>query len=148
MSSISTGIAQAAATGPSSAQTNSFANLSSEEFFKVMLTELQNQDPLEPTDTSAMLEQLSAIRNIESQVKLQAQLEEMVASNQIAIAGGLIGKVVEGRDENLNFASGKVNSIRIVGDDVMLELENGRRVPMANLLNIEAAPEPEPPVGP
>jgi flagellar basal-body rod modification protein FlgD len=147
MASLSTGIAQAAQTGTTSVENNGFANLSSAEFFKVMFTELQNQDPLEPTDTSAMLEQLSTIRNIESQVKLQSQLEDMVASNQIAIAGGLIGKVVEGRDENLNLASGKVNSIRITGDDIMLELENGQRVSMSNLLNIEAAPEPAPPAG-
>ncbi len=140
MSSIASGISQAASTTNRSADSNSFANLSSEEFFEVLFAELKNQDPLEPTDSSKMLEQLSTIRNIESQIKLQEQIGDMVSHNQMAIAGGLIGKVIEGRDENFNMANGRVQSVRIIDDEILLEIENGQRVPMESVLNIEAPP--------
>ena len=60
----------------SSGQTNTttgnrFAELSTEDFMRVLFTELQNQDPLKPQDSSKMLEQLSSLRNIESQLTQQ-----------------------------------------------------------------------------
>ncbi|MDX1563868.1 MAG: flagellar hook capping FlgD N-terminal domain-containing protein [Phycisphaeraceae bacterium] len=140
MSSIASGISGLGGAASPSAGSSSFANLSSEEFFEVLFTELKNQDPLEPTDSSKMLEQLSTIRNIESQVKLQQQIESLVDNNQMAIAGGLIGKVIEGRDEQFNFASGTVQSVRLVGDQILLEIGTGQRVPMDNVLNIQAPP--------
>ena len=54
-----------------------FGALDSDEFTKLILTELGNQDPLEPNDTKALLEQLSIIRSIESDTKLNDTLKEM-----------------------------------------------------------------------
>ena len=144
MSSIASGISGLGGAPSPSTGGSSFANLSSEEFFEVLFTELKNQDPLEPTDSSKMLEQLSTIRNIESQVKLQQKIEDLVTNNQMAIDGGLIGKVVEGRDEHFNYASGAVQSVRLVGDQILLEIESGQRVPMDNVLNILAPPAATP----
>ena len=38
---------------------NRFNELSSEDFMKIIFTELQQQDPFEPNDSSALLEQLN-----------------------------------------------------------------------------------------
>ena len=40
--------------------------LGSEEFLKIILTELTSQDPLSPNDTSALLDQISTIRSIKT----------------------------------------------------------------------------------
>ena len=53
-----------------SAPTSRFTELSSEEFIKIIFTELQNQDPFKPNDSSALLEQLNSIRSIESDIEL------------------------------------------------------------------------------
>ena len=50
----------------SSSSANAYAALDSSEFVQILIEKLQNQDPLAPSDSSAILEQLSSLRNIES----------------------------------------------------------------------------------
>ena len=116
-----------------------FAELTSEEFINIMLSELANQNPFEPQDSSALLEQLSSLRNIESQLSLQQQLESLVLQNQIASAGGLIGKMAEGLGENNSRVSGLVTSVRVEDDTVYLELDTGRSLAMNQVTQIAGA---------
>ncbi len=44
---------------------NAFDELGSSDFLKLMLTQLTNQDPLEPTGNEELLRQISSIREIE-----------------------------------------------------------------------------------
>ena len=120
------------------AQGNSFADLSSEQFIKILVTELANQDPFEPTDSAALLEQLSSLRNIESQLALQEQFEGLVLQNQITQAGSLIGKVVSGLDDANNQVNGLVTSVRIQDDQAVLELDSGRLLAMDRVTEIAA----------
>ena len=53
---------------------NRFNELSSEDFMQIIFTELQQQDPFEPNDSSALLEQLNSIRAIESDIELTKNL--------------------------------------------------------------------------
>lgn len=115
---------------------NAFAELDTGEFVKILITELQNQDPLDPQDSAALLEQLSSIRNIESQTSLNEELKSLVNQNQVAVAGNLIGKLVNGIDTFNTPTTGLVTSIRVTNDGVLLELDNGRAVDINQLTNI------------
>ena len=115
---------------------NAFAELSSEEFVRIMTQELANQDPFEPNDSAAILEQLSSLRNIESQIALQDQIESLVLQNGVAQAGGLIGKLVEGLDTDNNTTAGLVTSVRIVDGEAQLELDNGKTLPIDRVTRI------------
>jgi len=129
-----------AAAGSASQAANRFAELDSAEFIRVLITELQNQDPLQPQDTQALIEQLSGLRNIESQTQLSEQLGELVLQNQVAAAGNMIGKLVQGIDSTNSQASGLVVSVRVKGDQVVLELDNGRSMEMSQVTGIAAGP--------
>jgi len=124
--------------GTSSAATtsNAFAELSSEEFINILVAELSNQDPLEPQDSSALLEQLSSLRNIESQMSLQDQLEDLVNQNQLAMAGGMIGKMVSGRDSFNQEVEGIVTAIRVEDGKAILELDSAKTMPIDNVLRV------------
>ena len=115
---------------------NKFANLSSNEFMKVLLSELKNQDPMKPQDTGALMEQLSSLRNIESQTTLQNQLKNLVTQNQLAGAGNMIGKMVTGLSEGNDQISGLVSSVRVKDNQVMLELDNGQQLAMSRITGI------------
>ncbi len=115
---------------------NQFSEISSEEFVKILVTELTQQDPLAPNDTKQVLEQLSSLRNIESQMDLQKSLESLVGQNQVAQASGLIGKVVEGLDGHDAKVSGQVTSIRIVDGKAVLELDTGKMLDMSRVTRI------------
>ncbi|MBI1369515.1 MAG: hypothetical protein GC162_12785 [Planctomycetes bacterium] len=118
---------------------NRYADLSSEDFLKIIMTELQSQDPLSPQDSSKLLDQISSLRNIESQLKLNDNLQAMVLQNQVSSAGGLIGKVVAGLDANNNKVGGLVSSVRVVDDNVMLELDTGQTISMDRVTDIADA---------
>lgn len=110
-----------------------FAAMSSNEFVRIMISELTNQDPFKPNDSAQILEQLSSLRNIESQLSLQRELSNLVLQNQIAQASGMIGKMVQGLDESNTRIQGMVTSVKIADGKVSLELDTGKRLPMTRL---------------
>lgn len=127
------------AVSPIATGAGGFGDLTSEEFIKVMIEELSHQDPFEPQDSSALLEQLSSLRNIESQLTLQQQIGDLVLQNQIAAAGGLIGKIVNGQDADFDDIQGLVTSVRVQDGTVYLELDTGRTLPMDRITEITDA---------
>ena len=111
--------------GGSVGASSGFGALDSEEFLNIMFTELQNQDPFEPNDSSAMLEQLNSIRSIESDMALTSQLESIVFQNQLAGASNLIGRYIQGMAPGGNRVDGQVISVIRQGDSIGVELDTG-----------------------
>ena len=110
-----------------------FNELESEDFIKIIFTELQQQDPFDPNDSSALLEQLNSIRQIESDIQMTSQLESIVMQNQLASAGNLIGNMVQGILPTGDRVAGQVISVVRQGDKVSLELDTGWLMPMENI---------------
>lgn len=115
---------------------NQFSEMTSEQFVKVIFAELTNQDPFEPTDSTALLQQLSSIRSIESDLRLTNQLKSLVTENQLSSAGNLIGQFVGGLTEDNNRVAGHVIAVGREGDSVRVELDNGWVLPMKNVETI------------
>lgn len=112
---------------------DAFSDLTSEEFVRIMFTELSNQDPLKPNDSNQMLEQLSSLRSIQSDLELSNKLETIVSQNQLASAGALIGKYVSGLTEDGQRVVGEVVSVSRTSDGPVLRLSNNFRVPFQNV---------------
>ncbi|MFK7789748.1 MAG: flagellar hook capping FlgD N-terminal domain-containing protein [Phycisphaeraceae bacterium] len=104
---------------------NGFSDLSSGEFLQIILSELSNQDPLAPSDTAAILEQLSSIRNIETQTQLDDRLGSLVTQNSISTSANFIGKFVTGLDAFNNTAEGIVESLSVRDGEPYLNLAGG-----------------------
>lgn len=129
--------------GARTAAGDAFSSLSSEEFTKIILTELQNQDPLEPNDTGALLEQLSSIRSIQSDMELGDRLESVVSQNEFAAAAGLIGRRISGLTETGQRVEDDVASVSRTSEGAVLNLVGGKRVPMSGLDRVLATVEEE-----
>jgi len=76
-------------------------------FLKILTTQLQNQNPLEPLDTSQFTQQLVQFSSVEQEIRANRNLEQLIAlSGANAFTGvvGYIGKQVtaEGATTNLN----------------------------------------------
>jgi len=72
--------------------------LSNDDFMTLLLVELQNQDPTEPTDTEQILSQTSELASLESTDKTNKALEDL--SKSMAASSGLsaisaIGKTAD-----------------------------------------------------
>ncbi|MEX0885283.1 MAG: flagellar hook capping FlgD N-terminal domain-containing protein [Phycisphaeraceae bacterium] len=121
---------------------NPFGEMSSSDFIRVLVTELTTQDPFEPNDSQQILEQISSLRNIESQTTLQAQLQDLVMQNELTQAGGMIGRMVEGITPENDRIAGLVTAVRVVEGRAVLELDTGKSLPMGGVERVMNPTQP------
>ncbi|WP_237226826.1 flagellar hook assembly protein FlgD [Rubinisphaera sp. JC750] len=80
-----------------------FNALDPEAFLKLMIVQLQNQDPTEPTSNEELLNQISTMRSLQSSIELEDMIASLANSqtssasaNFASSAAGLIGHSVTG----------------------------------------------------
>lgn len=110
------------------ADTSAYSAMTSDDFTKLVLTELSKQDPMQPNDTKALLEQLSTIRSIQSNTDLSDKLGSLVGSNEFASASGLIGKSVSGISQQNARVSGEVASVSRTNTGSVINLKDGTKL--------------------
>ena len=115
---------------------------------RIIFTELANQDPFAPSDSSALLDQLNSIRSIESDIQLMDRLDSLVFENKLAAGANLIGKVVQGLTTTNNRVEGAVISVTRNENSLTLTLDNGMQMPLDNVETIFDLPTPPAPSGP
>jgi flagellar basal-body rod modification protein FlgD len=121
---------------PSTSSSPSNLSLTSSDFVNLMITQLQNQDPLNPTDPNALMQQVSEIGQLQSTTQLQTTLSGLASQTQIGAASNLIGKQVNGIDSTNSQVSGQVMSVQVSSSGVNLQLDSGSMVPLSNVTNI------------
>jgi flagellar basal-body rod modification protein FlgD len=102
-------------TGGQNPYGNAMENLSMDEFLKMMIAELQNQDPLEPMDNTQILQQIGQIREITSNDKLTDTLDAAFLGQNLATANNLMGQwlVAMSDDNSQVLAAGQVSQVSI-----------------------------------
>jgi flagellar basal-body rod modification protein FlgD len=96
-----------------------------DEFLKLMITELQNQDPLNPMENSEILQQISQIREIEATGKLTSTLDAVLLGQTLTSASGLIGKHVKSVVEDAGATTeieGTVERVTLTDNTPMLHV--------------------------
>ncbi len=131
----------AAATQPSTERGT--RALQSEDFFKLLVAELEQQDPLEPNDTSDMVAQVSQIRSIELSQQLTDALSTMSNQQQLAGVSDMLGKYVSASlqdQEGMEYeVAGVVTGVRFdSGGAAALELDTGEVIPASAVTHIAA----------
>lgn len=116
-------------------EANAQQSLSSEEFMSLLLAEIQNQNPLEPMKNNEMLEQMSAIKNLEATDALTRQLSQLTEQSKVGEAAGLIGKAIRGESTAGVETVGVVQGV-LVEDDVVHLVVDGAKVPYENVVEV------------
>lgn len=117
-------VSSATGMSPSSTiKTAKSATVDYESFLKLLVTQLQNQDPTAPTDASAFMSQLASFSNVEQAVRSNAKLDQLISMTQVNQAQGLIGRLATSAD---GLTSGLVKSVRIDANGVVASLDNGK----------------------
>lgn len=97
-------------------QANGMGDVDSNQFLGLLITEMQNQDPMQPMDNSQMLTQMSQIRQIGSNDRLTATLSTLAAGQELSMASTMIGKTVKALDSNSKDVEGKVDRVSVKTD--------------------------------
>jgi len=114
--------------------------ISAEQFLKILISELQNQNPLEPMKNSELMEQMSAIKNLQAIDALTRQLGKLTEQSKVGEAAPLIGKLVSGTTASGVKVEGVVDRILVENNNVSLVVK-GFKVPYANVAEVAEAEE-------
>ena len=120
-----------AGASPISQTSSATSALGGDDFFKLLIAELTNQDPLEPTSNQDLLNQISSIRDIELSSNLSSSLNSLTEQQRFASSAGLIGRYVNGKsdEEGAPPVSGTVTAIRFDAEGNAYITVNGVGVP-------------------
>lgn len=92
----------------------SLRGLDMDHFLKLMITELQNQDPLNPLENNELLAQISQIREVGATERLTDTLDSVLLGQNVANATNLIGKHIRGIEDDGTRVEGLVERVTIV----------------------------------
>ena len=106
-------------------------NLGKDDFLKLMLMQMRNQDPLNPMDNQAMLSQMAQFTSLEQMSNLNENFSNQAAVQGFMEATQLLGKEIEIVDpssspEDPGTMKSKVKSVRFTDEGPVMTLENGQ----------------------
>lgn len=102
---------------------NAIKDLDVDSFLKLMIAELQNQDPLNPMENDQMLAQIGQMREIAASDQLTSTLDGVLLGQNIASATNLIGAEVDAVSDDNQKVTGEVKKISIADGVPKLHLE-------------------------
>ena len=130
---------------PQSVDPNADENI----FLDLLVSQLENQNPLEPLENNEFIQQMSSLASLEETQALNDNIQNLIALQEI-VAGqnaftqsaALVGKNVEYIDPQTGEpGSGIVDSVHLNQGGLFLNID-GVDVPMNSVTGIIAVPEP------
>lgn len=125
------------------------SELGKEEFLKILMTQLQNQDPLNPMEDKEFISQMATFTSMEQMMNMNESISQLVQSQTVSPViqySHLIGKEVSFYDfdeetgeiiEPKEIQSSSVMSVSSKEGFAVLELENGRNIYTDEIIRIE-----------
>lgn len=113
-----------------------FNGLTAESFMKMLITELQNQDPTKPMGNEQLLGQISSMRELQSNIELSDTLKEITAGQSLTQAASLIGKQVAGKDSNDSDVDGVVDRAFVRDNKSYVAIGN-TEVPVSSITSVQ-----------
>ena len=130
------------------------SNLDKDDFLKLLLTQLQNQDPTSPMDNTEFIAQMATFSSLEQMTNMNTTLESFLKSqnqNLLITYSQFVGrevtyhKVTETDNDNgetkIEEGTGIVKSVQFVNDSVKFILEDGTVLEPANISSINQPSE-------
>jgi len=105
-----------------SASTTSTSNtsLDRQAFLKLLVAQLRYQDPSKPMDASQMISQSAQLSVVDKLDEISKTLSGSAVSDQLMLAGSLIGKTISFKSSEGGTASAAVTSARLEGGVMIL----------------------------
>ena len=112
--------------------------LGKDSFLRLLVLQMQNQDPLEPTDNTEMIAQLAQFSSLEQMNNLNERFAEFSGNlDQLNFltASGMVGREVSGIDADGELLEGTVDGVQLIGSVVYLTVGE-RQMSMAGVETI------------
>ncbi len=97
--------------GPATAATRP-GQLGKDDFLKLLVAQLRNQDPLQPLNDREFIAQLAQFSALEQMYNLSGAVLELARRQEAAAAFGLVGRRVRVQTEDGTVLEGTVSAVR------------------------------------
>ncbi len=127
MSTDTTGVTAASAASTTASSTGSNALISDTEFLQILIAQLQNQDPLNPTDANQFVTELAQMTQVQSLQSMQTSLSSLSTSLGIGSMSqwaSAVGDYMQVNDTSISQGDEVVLSPSGGYDQITLNLQN------------------------
>lgn len=134
---VSATTSSAASSASSTAATAKAVTVDYNAFLKLLVEQLKNQDPTQPTDPTQYLSQLASFSNVEQAVQTNTKLDTLLTTNALTQAESVIGKTITSAD---GLTSGTVASVALGTDGTTTAtLTTGTTLPLTGGVQVSGA---------
>ena len=102
------------------------------DFLKLMITQLQNQDPTKPMDDKAFISQMAQFTSLKQMTGLTSSMTKFTKEFSFTKAVALVGKHISWNDNTGALQQGLVESVHVKNGDAFLRV-NGEDVFMKQI---------------
>ncbi|WP_431799377.1 flagellar hook assembly protein FlgD [Halobacillus andaensis] len=124
--------------------------LGKDDFLKILMTQLQNQNPLDPMEDKEFVSQMAQFSSLEQMTNMSSSMSDFTSSQSslpVVQYSGLIGKEVtypvydEETETVEEYRDSKVESVSQENGDTLLVLSDGQEVPVEEITNVTESKE-------
>lgn len=134
------------------AKSNDKNTLSITDFFQLLATQLQYQDPTSPMDNSELMNQMTQMAMMQSMTSMTEAIEASTATSAQTYAGSLVGQEVTvavvkensyGQEEPTGVKYARVEYVNFTTGDPVFKVEgDDEEHPLSHLVGVGKVPDP------
>jgi flagellar basal-body rod modification protein FlgD len=131
------GVGSNTSNNSSSSATETLGGISQTDFLQLLLTELQNQNPLDPMSDTDFATQLATLSEVGSLDSLNTNSTDLLQVQQLSSASTLIGQnITYTLTGATNSSSGVASGLSVQSDGTVDLTINGTNVPLSQINSI------------
>lgn len=134
------------------AQSNDKNTLTVTDFFQLLATQLQYQDPTSPMDNSELMNQMTQMAMMQSMTTMTSAIEASTATSAQTYAGSLVGQEVTvavvkensyGQEEPTGVKYARVEYVNFTAGEPVFKVEgDDKEHPLSHLVGMGRVPDP------
>jgi flagellar basal-body rod modification protein FlgD len=124
------------------ASTNS-QGLGKQDFLKLLMAQLRNQDPMKPMDDTQMIAQMAQFSALEATQQLNQTMQTNANVQTVSQAGALIGRYIQAEQADGTSTIGAVTGVNFTSTDGVVSptiIVNGKDVDYSSIRKVSSSP--------
>jgi flagellar basal-body rod modification protein FlgD len=117
--------------------------LGKQDFLKLLMAQLRNQDPGKPMDDSQMIAQMAQFSALEATQQLQQTIQQSANLQTVFQAGALIGKYIQANESDGTSTTGAVSGVNFSSTNGVVSPTlqvDGKDVDYSTIVKVSSTP--------